>query len=61
MTRRERTWFKPGIKVVVKRRPGSVRTVVASYGTSIPGGRRLDRPVDGFVSWNVSDLRRARR
>ena len=52
-------WFKPGTKVVVKRYPRAVRRVVQVYA-SIPGGRRLDRPVDGFVSWNVEDLRRVR-
>lgn len=38
-----------------------VRRLVASYGSAIPGGWRVDRPVDGFVSWNVDAMRAYRR
>lgn len=59
-TPRERTWFRPGTRVVVKAHPRSgARTVVAVYDPDIAGGRRLDHPVHGFVSWNVMDLRKA--
>jgi len=59
MTYRERTWFKPGARVRVKRhRRAGVRRVIGIYA-GIDGGRRLDRSVNGFVSWNVADLVRA--
>lgn len=55
----KRLRFKAGVRVVVKgyEREG-VRTVERVY-LDIDGGRRLDKPVDGFVSWNVAHLRRA--
>ena len=57
----DRQRFKPGMRVVVKAYPrAGVRRVDLIY-TDIDGGRRLDQPVDGYVSWNVCDLRRARK
>lgn len=44
---------------VVHKKTGAVRTVVALYD-DIKGGVRLDKPVEGFVSWNVVDLRKKR-
>ena len=58
--RGKRLRFKAGSHVVVKQYPRAVRTVECVY-TDIDGGRRLDAPVDGFVSWNVTDLRSERR
>lgn len=57
--RGSRLRFKAGTRVVVKRWPRAVRTVVGVY-TDIDGGRWLDRPVGGFISWNVSEMRAAR-
>lgn len=52
--------FRPGTRVEVRRHlKAGARTVVRVY-TDIDGGRRLDQPVDGFASWNVSDLMAAR-
>lgn len=45
--------------VVVHKKTGAVRTVVALYD-DIKGGVILDKPVEGFVSWNVADLRKKR-
>lgn len=59
MTWREAHWFKVGTHVRVKGYRGTA-TVEAVY-YNIPGGRRLDRPFDGFVSWNVADLRKVHR
>lgn len=33
-----------------------IRTIVAFY-SDIPGGVILDKPVDGFRSWNTGELR----
>lgn len=49
----------PGDTVTVKRWPRARRKVVALY-SDVPGGVRLDRPVAGFVSWNVDALRKVR-
>lgn len=54
------SWFKKGARVCVRGFPDEPRRVVAVYG-DVPGGRRLDAPVDGFVSWNVADLVCAKR
>lgn len=32
-----------------------VRTVVSLY-SDIPGGVRLDSPIEGFKSWNMDEL-----
>lgn len=32
-----------------------VRTIVSVY-SDIPGGVRLDHPIDGFRSWNMDEL-----
>lgn len=39
---------------------GSRRTIVATY-PDIPGGVRLDKPVLGFQSWSLDELRLFRR
>jgi hypothetical protein len=61
MTYKERHWFKPGTRVRVKGHLRAGVRVVDLIYSDIEGGRRLDAPVDGFVSWNVSDLQRADR
>lgn len=38
-----------------------VRRLVASYGAAIPGGWRVDKAVDGFVSWNQDAMRPYRK
>jgi hypothetical protein len=57
----DRIRFKAGSRVVVNGYPEAGVRVVKRIYTDIDGGRRLSEPVDGFVSWNVADLRRARR
>jgi len=57
----DRLRFKAGRRVVVKRHEREGVRIVERVYSDIDGGRRLDRPVDGFVSWNVTDLRIARR
>ena len=47
--------FKIGSKV---RRGKSIRRIEDIYA-DIWGGVRLDSPVQGFVSWNISDLKTA--
>ena len=37
------------------RRGNSVRTIVSVY-SDIPGGVRLDKPIEGFKSWNLEEL-----
>lgn len=49
--------FYVGQPVRVKGYRG-VRHIQCFY-LDIKGGCRLDRPIVGFVSWNVKDLRRA--
>lgn len=41
-----------GVKV---KRGNSVRTIAYIF-KDIPGGVRLDKSIDGFVSWNLSEL-----
>lgn len=50
--------FKVGdeVKVVGERDDGNTAKIIDFY-SDIPGGVRLDTPIDGFVSWNVADLR----
>jgi hypothetical protein len=38
------------------RRGRSTRTIIRMYD-DIPGGVRLDKPIEGFVSWNITDLK----
>jgi alpha-D-ribose 1-methylphosphonate 5-triphosphate synthase subunit PhnI len=33
-----------------------IRRIAAVY-TDIEGGVKLDKPVEGFVSWNLADLK----
>lgn len=56
----DRIRFKAGTRVVVKAYPKAGARRVERVYTDVDGGRRLSEPVDGFVSWNVTDLRRAR-
>ena len=37
------------------RRGNSVRTIVSLY-SDIPGGVRLDKPIEGLYSWNLEEL-----
>ena len=47
--------FKVGDRVTHKK-TGAHRIIVELY-RDIPGGVRLDQPVEGFRSWNVADLK----
>ena len=37
------------------KRGRSIRTITGTYD-DIPGGVRLDSPIEGFVSWNLDSL-----
>jgi len=50
---------KVGDRVLVG--AGRVLAVVVRLYPGIPGGVRIDRLVEGFVSWNVGELRRAEK
>lgn len=52
----DRLRYKAGSRVVVKGFKKEGERLVEMVYSDVDGGRRLDRPVDGFVSWNVDDL-----
>jgi hypothetical protein len=57
---RLRSWKAVRKKFVgrVVYRKGQRRTIVQTY-SDIAAGVRLDAPVEGFVSWNLEELRHA--
>ncbi len=57
----DRLRFKAGSRVFVKGHERRGPRMVECVYSDIDGGRRLDKPVDGFVSWNITDLTSARR
>jgi hypothetical protein len=56
-----KTTFYIGSKVQLKRHPKMGEARILLFYRDILGGVRLDIPLDGFRSWNVTDLEKVPR
>lgn len=53
--------MKLGDRVQLQDKPRAGTAIIISFYRDIRGGVRLSRALDGFYSWNVADLIKARK